>query len=404
MNNQNTNTATIIFIVIIIIICLIYISKFYINIFILISRGIITPNEFWWKINDLFISKHEISDSLDEYKIGDHDISLLGNNFKIVNNIDDVRYILENSPKIFKRGKIKYNFFKVLMPNNVGITYETDIWQKRRYMNENILGTNHIKYDLIQNLKSKIISIVNSNINYSSREDFVYLGKNVTKLIVFGNIDISDKIFDLIKTPLFFELIFFTDNNNNNFNQEWNEILQTSKIGNISLVGKLKESYNILDNEIIDQIPHWIFPMFGSISITLPRLLLLDSLYTNNLEDVPIRNKILETLRLYNPVITLFRLNPETNKEYLIFVQMFLRDSKYFPNPNKYDPTRWNDKNLEFQMYSLMFSQGPQICPGKNLILFLLEILFIEVKPFFISQKILDINDLPDSLNPFDLF
>jgi hypothetical protein len=51
-----------------------------------------------------------------------------------------------------------------------------------------------------------------------------------------------------------------------------------------------------------------------------------------------------------------------------------------------------------------MFSQGPQICPGKNLILFLLEILFIEVKPLFISKKKLDINDLPDSLNPFDLF
>ena len=83
---------------------------------------------------------------------------------------------------------------------------------------------------------------------------------------------------------------------------------------------------------------------------------------------------------------------------------MFLRDPKYFQNPNKYDPTRWNDKNLEFQMYSLMFSQGPQICPGKNLILFLLEILFIKVKPFFISQKTLNINDLPDSLNPFDLF
>jgi hypothetical protein len=97
-------------------------------------------------------------------------------------------------------------------------------------------------------------------------------------------------------------------------------------------------------------------------------------------------------------------LDPQTNNEYLIFVQMFLRDPKYFTDPHKYNPTRWNDKNLEFQMYSLMFSQGPQICPGKNLSLFLLEILFIEVKPFFLSKKILDINDLPDSQNPFDLF
>lgn len=403
MNNTNQNTIIIIFLVIIIIICLIYIYKFYINIFILISRGIITPNEFWWTINDLFISKHEITDSLDKYRIGNHEISILGNKFTIVNNIDEVRHILENSPKIFKRGKIKYNFFKVLMPHNIGIIYETDKWRKLRDINENILGTNHIKYDLITNLNNQIISIVNCNTKYSTRNDYVCLGKNITKLIVFGNIDVSDKIFDLIKTPSFFELIFNSDNNDDNCYAEWKKLLETSKIDNISLVGKLKESYNILDEEIIDQIPHWIFPMFGSISITLPRLLLLDSLYENN-TDVPIRNKILETLRLYNPVITLFRLNSETNKEYLIFVQMFLRDPKYFPNPNKYDPTRWNDKNLEFQMYSLMFSQGPQICPGKNLILFILEILFIQVKPLFRSKKILNINDLPDSLNPFDLF
>jgi hypothetical protein len=400
MNNQDK--IIILFIVIIIIIYLIYISKFYINIFILISRGIVTPSEFWWKINDLIIDKHELSNYLDEYRIGNHDISLLGSNFSIINNIDDVRYILENSPNIFKRGNIKYNFFKTLMPNNIGITYETDIWQKRRNLNENILGTKIIKYDLITNLNNKIISIINSYKSYSSRENFVDLSKKITKLIVFGNIDISNKIFDLIKTPSFFELAFSTENNNNY--EEWNNILQTSKIENMSLVGKLNELQNMFDNETIDQIPHLIFPIFGSISVTLPRLLLLDSLYKNNLDDIPIRNKILEILRLYNPVVTLFRLNSETNKEYLIFVQMFLRDPKYFSNPHKYDPSRWNDKNLEFQMYSLMFSQGPQICPGKNLILFLLEILFIEIKPLFISKKILDINDLPDSLNPFDLF
>ncbi len=34
-----------------------------------------------------------------------------------------------------------------------------------------------------------------------------------------------------------------------------------------------------------------------------------------------------------------------------------------------------------------MFSHGLQIYPGKNLILFLLEILFIKVKPLFISKK-----------------
>ena len=252
MNNQDK--IIILFLIIIIIIYLIYISKFYINIFILINRGIITPNEFWWKINDLIIDKHEISDYLDEYRIGNHNISLLGSNFRIINNINDVRYILENSPKIYKRGNIKYNFFKIFMPNNIGITYETDIWQKRRILNENILGTSIIKYDLITNLNDKIISIIKDNKNYSSRENFVEIGKHLTKLIVFGNIDFPNKIFDLIKTPSFLELTFLTENNNNNHYKEWNDILQTYKIDNMSLVGKLRELENTFNNDTIDQI------------------------------------------------------------------------------------------------------------------------------------------------------
>ena len=55
-------------------------------------------------------------------------------------------------------------------------------------------------------------------------------------------------------------------------------------------------------------------------------------------------------------------------------------------------------------MYSLMFSQGPQICPGKNLIIHLMVIMFDAIKPLFKSNKFVDVDDLPDSLNPFNLF
>jgi hypothetical protein len=51
-----------------------------------------------------------------------------------------------------------------------------------------------------------------------------------------------------------------------------------------------------------------------------------------------------------------------------------------------------------------MFSQGPQICPGKNLILYLLEFLFDLIRPIFNSNKKLNCDYLPDSLNPFELF
>lgn len=42
-------------------------------------------------------------------------------------------------------------------------------------------------------------------------------------------------------------------------------------------------------------------------------------------------------------------------------------DPKYFPNPEIFDPERWNDKNLEnITPYSYMpFGEGPRNCIGK---------------------------------------
>ena len=138
------------------------------------------------------------------------------------------------------------------------------------------------------------------------------------------------------------------------------------------------------------------------ITINLIRALLLDKNY--NKKNIPTRNILLETLRLFNPVNTLFRKDIKTNEEILIMVPMILRDSKYFPNPHSFKPERFNDKKLEYQTYSLMFSQGPQICPGKNFILYLSEILFDTIKPIFKSNIKLDCNNIPDTLNPFKLF
>ena len=45
---------------------------------------------------------------------------------------------------------------------------------------------------------------------------------------------------------------------------------------------------------------------------------------------------------------------------------------KKFKNPNMFMPFRWN-KDLENSYYDLTFNQGPQICPGRNLAIALLQ-------------------------------
>jgi hypothetical protein len=380
------------------IICIItiHIFKFQLYLFIIFNRGIITPNEFWWNIHDLFINKHDLINFVLSYDNNNINLNknILGYDVTIVNNIIDLKFILDNSPKRYKRGTIKYNYLKKMMEHNIGIVYDTEEWKYLRQQNEYVLSTRYIKSNIIIHLEDKIKIECNKIDYYDTIDKFINLSKNITKLVLFGHINVSDDLFLVIDTPNYFNIN--KDNKNNHYDILRN-IIRNTEIDDMSLLGKFINILDNLDDRSLDQIPHWIFPIYNAIILTLPRLIKIDSYYNG---DVSIRNKILEIVRLYNQVITLFRLDSETNKEYLIFIQMFLRNSKYFDNPHSYRPERWNDKNLEHQYYSLMFSMGPQICPGKNIIIQILEILFLSIKDKFYSPKNLNINDLPDSLNP----
>jgi len=363
------------------------------------NKGIINPNKLWYTISDIILDKHDFINFVLSYESGEYTKNIFGYNIIIINKLEDVKFLLDNSPQRFKRGNIKYIFLKKMMEHNIGITYDTEKWLDLRKQNEYVLSTQYMKSDLIINLKKDIVNICNKIDLYNSYDSFQILGKNITKLLLFGHTNTSDDIFSIIETPSYFEMS--SDKKNNHYEILRNIITNTEILDN-SLLGKFREITDITTDISLDQIPHWIFPIFNSITLSLPRLIKIDSYYKN--DDIKIRNKILEITRLYNQVVTLFRLDSITNQEYLIFIQMFLRNKKYFENPHQYKPERWNNKNLENEYYSLMFSQGPQICPGKNIIIQLLEILYINIKDKFYSPIELNINDLHGGINPFTFF
>jgi hypothetical protein len=362
------------------------------------NKGIINPDRFWWNLSDKILDKHDFINFVKSYESGKYIKNIFGYNINIVNSLSDIEFILNNSPNRFKRGNIKYNFLKKMMKHNIGIIYDTKKWIELRKQNEYVLSTQFIKSNIITNLTNNMVDEINKISLYNSFESFENLANNITKIILFGHTAVSDDIFFLIETPSYFEIN--SDKENNHY-EILRDIINNTKINDFSLLGKFRQIIDITTDISLDQIPHWIFPIRNTIISTLPKLLKFDSIYNVN---VPVRNKILEIVRLYNQVVTLFRLDSFTNEEYVIFIQMFLRNEKYFENPHAYRPERWNDKNLENQYYSLMFSQGPQICPGKNIIIHILTILYEHIKNKFYSPIKLDINDLPDSINPFTFF
>jgi cytochrome P450 len=161
-----------------------------------------------------------------------------------------------------------------------------------------------------------------------------------------------------------------------------------------------------------------MFPLIGTISQVLPRILLtlynypeiLDKVRNNN---ISIRHCILESLRLNSPVITLLRENLNDieidgkfyvrGSQFLILPNSLMRDPRYFQSPNKYIPVRW--KNIDESEYTvLMFGQGPQKCPGKEMAINLI-IKYLEkyIKINYTASPAINKYYFPQTINPFKI-
>ena len=60
----------------------------------------------------------------------------------IVTDINDLKYIFNNSPKLFGVGNLKKKIFSHFMTDNVGVSNLKDDWEYKRIMNEFVLETN----------------------------------------------------------------------------------------------------------------------------------------------------------------------------------------------------------------------------------------------------------------------
>ena len=123
----------------------------------------------------------------------------------------------------------------------------------------------------------------------------------------------------------------------------------------------------------------------------------------------------METLRLNNPVVTTFRTVEEDNHprfkkgdQLVILNNPVLRDKKQFTDPDCFRPERWAEPGLEESYYSLMFNQGPQRCPGKELAILLMETSLVEIYRktglnFCQSEPIVNVQKVQQMINPYSI-
>jgi len=400
---------------------------------VVVSRGILAINCTWYGISDIILKDGTGVNLYNKYKIKYGDFApanMFGEKLYIVTSNHNIRTILDNSPDPFGPGKLKMRFFNSFMSKNVGVSSGCP-WKKRRNLNEEVLFTDNL------HIYNKIYdAIVRNQITKWSNKciidfaDFFELSKVMVAHIVFGQPSINNDIFTIFSKANSLQAFY-------NPNFQIDPVLYKSYIkilddhiknpNPISLIGLLMKHSNNRE-EVLHQIPHFIFPIVGLYSATVPRLLLLlinsPSSLNKVMEEVNVssspnelnytRNCILETLRLNNPVITSFRTlqtdftfsNGKTfpkGSQFLILNNPVLRESEFFTDPNKFIPERWT-LDMEKSYYAISFNQGPQRCPGKDLAIFLVQSFIFNFIHQFHNKNIdtdkINISNVPQIINP----
>jgi len=367
-----------------------------------ISRGVIFVNCFWYKITELFFTDGSGINVYNDLKAKHGDfcrVKVFGKDSYLVTNINHIKYILDNSPYIFNVGELKLKFFKTFMEKNVGVSGGCP-WMRRRKIKDFVLNTDKLphyshNYNLL--IENQLKQLLTNKTNTIKFNDLINFGRKIVSKIVFNEEEIHDDIFKMFAEANNVD-VFSNDNFKvnkqilDNYTQKLKYHIDNPQKGSLIELC-LKVSKN--KEEIFHQIPHFIFPIFGLFLTSMPRLLILlcnhrnifdkiiNEIYDNDVYNLGyLRKCIMETVRLNNPVVSLFRTLEKDlyignrfftkGTQLLLLTNPVLRQGDYFEDGSKFKPERWT-KELENKTYAISFSQGPQKCPGKELAIFLIQ-------------------------------
>lgn len=422
--------TTILIIILITIIFLVYYNWNTIrtNIFLLltIKRGILAPNCLWYWIADFSKDGFGVDIYQDvKRQTGKKiaPINMLGSPVNVVMDNEYTKQILDNSPDPFGVGKLKFNFFKSFMEYNVGVS-EGCPWKRRRKFNEAVLMSD--KSHKFEPIFDKYIQDELKRDLPTTFYEFLNFGQRLAMRVVFNENQIYPPIFQMFQAANSVSSVIFgkTEIDPKLKQAYYDHLKKSIKAPNKeSLVSMMKDADGLTEEEIVHQIPHWVFPIAGLIGISATRFLavlancpmVLNKLVKSNYDPEYMRKCILEFFRLSNPVNSTFRTLLEDydfdheykykkGDRFLIINNPIMRDPNNFQNPTSYNPERWGDPELENKYYTLMFNQGPQRCPGKEMAIFLLgsfvkHYLKLTNGKLYTNTKI-DCNNIPQSINP----
>ncbi|QIR37461.1 cytochrome P450 [Tolypothrix sp. PCC 7910] len=354
----------------------------------------------------------------------------------LVSDRDLSAHILKGTPSStgYLEGTLKKQGMSYLAPNALTISHDQQ-WQRLRPYNEKVLCTgaqHHYQQAFLHQIQRGFAQPV------SSVEDIrqgmgiamlgIVFGENVAPVELIEDIQV---LFSLVGNPI--KRLLFGNREQvrraklyDYLRQLWKQSELSHQPSLLSMAHQMKPEAS--EEELLQQIPHWMFTFTGSGTDLLVRSLALISSHPEVLQRVQseinqhnlaeaatisqltyLEACVLETGRLYPPVTLTFHLTPtgdSFNNHYipagmdiLHFFPMMQRHLKFEPSADLFQPERWLDKNYEVDApYSNLFLRGSRTCPGKDLILFVCKsaiAILLEQQKITISSTLLAHDPLP---------
>lgn len=369
-------------------------------------------------------------------------VIILGKPVTIILSPKIMYNILDNSPTLYGPGQFKISYFDPIMPNNVGINY-TSKWVINRPFNENVLGFRQPNHPIYRFIDLKTPKIIDKIIKYKvlKGDIFFEIGKWMSYLITFGEKYTDEKylpaVWNYIEESIYWRSLYGIDPVSTDVRKIYNDFMnnQLNKPEPDSLMHWAKKMWTpkMSKNDVIDQVPHWIFPLsnamlnlFSTYLVllnTFPQIKnkVLSELHLNTeRRDTWLHWTVLETIRMYGIVLTLTRTSMNTSTVvdengcthvFTAGEQLFMLTSVLSNNPDcfihstKWIPERWRNIS-EDSKCDVIFNIGPQICPGSNLVQYLLKSIikhFLVRVNWTVNSPKLNSNNLPEAIDPWDI-
>ncbi|HYP51512.1 MAG TPA: cytochrome P450, partial [Pyrinomonadaceae bacterium] len=352
------------------------------------------------------------------------------------------RHILSQKPcaESYLEGRMKKKAMSFLAPEALTICHG-EKWERLRSFNENVLcaGEPHVyRQAFLERVRDVFSSPVTDIEDIRRRMGRVMLD------IVFGaeakapghlSKDVQ-VLFGLVQSPVKRLFLGFKEKKRRekfyeNRRELWKSAAESKQP---SLLARAHEFAGENDeDELIQQIPHWMFTFTGSASDLLTRTLALltareesrarvlsEIASTGSLDEASTIDRLdyldacfSESARLFSPVPLTFHCAPQGDNfegaqipaqmEILHYFPLNQRDSARDSTADSFLPERWlKEDSTAFSDYPNLFLSGKRACPGRELILFVCKsalATLLEKKNLQIESDKISTDPLPFSLD-----